>query len=68
LGNCDSGSNNHTFDEESVVKFENGETHSHLDPYVESMAPLQPAQEALEDEIQKFANNGVLLTVGIQLA
>jgi len=54
LGNCDTGSNNHTFDEASVGKFENGETHSYLDPYVESMALLQSAQEALENEIQKF--------------
>jgi hypothetical protein len=54
LGNDDFGSNNHTFDEGSVGKFENGETHSHLDPYVESMALLQPAQEAFENEIQKF--------------
>jgi hypothetical protein len=49
LGNCDTGSNNHTFDEASVGKFENGETHSYLDPYVESMALLQSAQEALEN-------------------
>ncbi|CAN6204808.1 unnamed protein product [Urochloa humidicola] len=54
LGNCDSDANNHTFDEVSVGKFENGGTHSGLDPYVESIALLQSAQEALENEIQKF--------------
>lgn len=54
LGNCDSDANNHIFDEASVGKFENGGTHSGLDPYVESIALLQSAQEALENEIQKF--------------
>jgi len=41
LGNCDSDSNHHTFDEASVGKFENGGTHSGLDLYGESMALLQ---------------------------
>nr|TKW33732.1 hypothetical protein SEVIR_2G259100v2 [Setaria viridis] len=54
LGNCDSDANNHIFDEASVGKFENGGTHSGLDPYIESIALLQSAQEALENEIQKF--------------
>ncbi|CAN6196373.1 unnamed protein product [Urochloa humidicola] len=56
LGNCDSDANNHIFDEGSVGKFENGGTHSGLDPYVESIALLQSAQEALENEIQKFVD------------
>ncbi|CAN6167392.1 unnamed protein product [Urochloa humidicola] len=56
LGNCDSDANNHIFDEASVGKFENGGTHSGLDPYVESIALLQSAQEALENEIQKFVD------------
>ncbi|WVZ65349.1 hypothetical protein U9M48_014729 [Paspalum notatum var. saurae] len=54
LGNCDSDANNHIFDEASVGTFQNGGTHSGLDPYVESIALLQSAQEALENEIQKF--------------
>ncbi|CAD6218770.1 unnamed protein product [Miscanthus lutarioriparius] len=54
LGNCDSDSNNHIIHEASVGKFENGGTHSGLDPYAESVALLQSAQEALENEIQKF--------------
>jgi len=49
LANCDSDSNNHIFDEASAGKFENGGTHSGLDPYAESVALLQSAQEALEN-------------------
>jgi len=49
LGNCDSDSNNHIIHEASVGKFENGGTHSGLDPYAESVALLQSAQEALEN-------------------
>ncbi|CAL5073716.1 unnamed protein product [Urochloa decumbens] len=56
LGNCDSDANNHIFDEASVGKYENGGPHSGLDPYVESIALLQSAQEALENEIQKFVD------------
>ncbi|XP_062199639.1 WPP domain-interacting protein 2-like [Phragmites australis] len=54
MGNCDSDANNHMLDEASVGKFENGGIHSGLDQYVESIALLQSAQEALENEIQKF--------------
>ncbi|KAL6655370.1 hypothetical protein ACP70R_006196 [Stipagrostis hirtigluma subsp. patula] len=54
MGNHDSDANDHIFDEASVGKFENGGIHSGLDPYVESIALLQSAQEALENEIQKF--------------
>ncbi|KAG2644151.1 WPP domain-interacting protein 2-like [Panicum virgatum] len=54
LGNSDSDANNHILDEASVGMFENGGTHLGLDPYVESIALLQSAQEALENEIQKF--------------
>ncbi|XP_062193921.1 WPP domain-interacting protein 2-like [Phragmites australis] len=54
MGNCDSDANNHIFDEAGVGKFENGGIHSGLDPYAESIVLLQSAQEALENEIQKF--------------
>ncbi|KAF8781025.1 hypothetical protein HU200_000995 [Digitaria exilis] len=55
LGNCDSDANNHhIFDEATHGKFQNGGTRAGLDPYVESIALLQSAQEALENEIQKF--------------
>jgi hypothetical protein len=56
LGNCDSDSNHHTFDEASVGKFENGGTHSGLDLYGESMALLQSAQEALENGIVRISH------------
>jgi hypothetical protein len=59
LGNCDSDANNHIFDEASVGKFENGGTHLGLDPYVESIALLQSAQEALE--------NGIVISLSTSL-
>ncbi|KAL6844802.1 hypothetical protein ACP4OV_025461 [Aristida adscensionis] len=54
MGNCGSNATGHIFDEASVDKFENGGIHSGLDPYIESVALLQSAQEALENELQKF--------------
>ncbi|TVU09977.1 hypothetical protein EJB05_43477 [Eragrostis curvula] len=54
MGNSDSDANNGVFEEASVGKFENGGTNTGLDPYVDSVALLQSAQEALENEIQKF--------------
>jgi hypothetical protein len=49
MGNSDSDANDRIFEEESVGKFENGGTHPGLDPYVESIAQLQSAQETLEN-------------------
>ncbi|KAL5201163.1 hypothetical protein ABZP36_035517 [Zizania latifolia] len=53
-GNSDSDADDHAFDEGSIGKGENGDLHPGLDPYVKSIALLQSAEEALENEIQKF--------------
>jgi len=67
LGNYDSDANNHIFDEASVGKFENGGTHSGLDPYVESIALLQSAQEALENGIIRFLSTSLTCELAITL-
>uniref|UniRef100_A0A0D9XEX6 WPP domain-containing protein n=1 Tax=Leersia perrieri TaxID=77586 RepID=A0A0D9XEX6_9ORYZ len=53
-GSSDSDADDHGYDEGSIGKGENGEIHSGLDPYVESIALLRSAEEAIENEIQKF--------------
>lgn len=58
IGNGDSYVNNHIFHESSIGEGENGGIHSGLDPYTESIGMLQSAQEALENEIQKFLEIG----------
>ncbi|GJM98473.1 hypothetical protein PR202_ga15488 [Eleusine coracana subsp. coracana] len=54
MENCGSDGSDRIFEEASVGKFENGGTRPGLDPYVESIALLQSAQETLENEIQRF--------------
>ncbi|EEC84767.1 hypothetical protein OsI_31790 [Oryza sativa Indica Group] len=53
-GSSDSDADDHGYDERSIGKGENGEIHSGLDPYVQSIAMLRSAEEAIENEIQKF--------------
>lgn len=66
LGNCDSDANNHhIFDEASNGKFENGGTRPGLDPYVESIALLQSAQEALENGMVVFLSTSLCSELAI---
>uniref|UniRef100_J3MYJ3 Uncharacterized protein n=1 Tax=Oryza brachyantha TaxID=4533 RepID=J3MYJ3_ORYBR len=54
-GSSDSDADDHHYDDEgSIGKGENGEIHSGLDPYAQSIAMLQSTEEAIENEIQKF--------------
>ncbi|KAG8049816.1 hypothetical protein GUJ93_ZPchr0009g2405 [Zizania palustris] len=50
----DSDADDHAFDEGSICKGENGDLHRGVDPYVRSIALLQSAEEALENEIRRF--------------
>uniref|UniRef100_A0A0E0M2K7 WPP domain-containing protein n=1 Tax=Oryza punctata TaxID=4537 RepID=A0A0E0M2K7_ORYPU len=50
----DADADDHGYDEGSIGKGENGEIHSGLNPYVQSIALLRSAEEAIENEIQKF--------------
>lgn len=53
-GSSDSDADDHGYDERSIGKGENGEIHSGLDPYVQSIAMLRSAEEAIENGNTEF--------------